>query len=280
MSRPQFSVTRADLRAGGDPRAQKHMVLAWRKEGLGPPSPPPVPPLQLNLEGEPLNPWEPPAPSSVVQESLEVWARAPVPPSPQAAESPGETCAAKVDSRGAGGETLPAWVTWASCQQCHAQRQGWGQLQRIPAAGFCSAVESHVFSKQYPNWDPLCVRRSLVTMVRAGRGVQRPPRALHLSCSLPMPWPDSGGPDSGRVICPVRSCPASPRSHSRVPGYVCGRCVPGDREKILYISDQVASIFRCKRDAFYNAKFVEFLAPHGVVVFPRLHHARTSCRPG
>lgn len=37
--------------------------------------------------------------------------------------------------------------------------------------------------------------------------------------------------------------------------------------KILYISDQVASIFRCKRDAFYNAKFVEFLAPHDVSVF-------------
>lgn len=37
--------------------------------------------------------------------------------------------------------------------------------------------------------------------------------------------------------------------------------------KTLYISDQVASIFHCKRDAFYNAKFVEFLAPHDVSVF-------------
>ncbi|XP_065773241.1 period circadian protein homolog 2 [Muntiacus reevesi] len=37
--------------------------------------------------------------------------------------------------------------------------------------------------------------------------------------------------------------------------------------KILYISDQVASIFRCKRDTFYDAKFVEFLAPHDVSVF-------------
>ena len=37
--------------------------------------------------------------------------------------------------------------------------------------------------------------------------------------------------------------------------------------KILYISDQVASIFHCKRDAVYNAKFVEFLAPHDVSVF-------------
>uniref|UniRef100_A0A4W2I4J4 Period circadian protein homolog 2 n=1 Tax=Bos indicus x Bos taurus TaxID=30522 RepID=A0A4W2I4J4_BOBOX len=37
--------------------------------------------------------------------------------------------------------------------------------------------------------------------------------------------------------------------------------------KTLYISDQVASIFHCKRDTFYNAKFVEFLAPHDVSVF-------------
>ncbi|KAM5326879.1 period circadian protein homolog 2 isoform 2-T2 [Glossophaga mutica] len=37
--------------------------------------------------------------------------------------------------------------------------------------------------------------------------------------------------------------------------------------KVLYVSDQVASIFRCKRDAFRDAKFVEFLAPHDVSVF-------------
>ncbi|XP_021567847.1 period circadian protein homolog 2 [Carlito syrichta] len=37
--------------------------------------------------------------------------------------------------------------------------------------------------------------------------------------------------------------------------------------KILYISDQVASIFHCKRDDFSDAKFVEFLAPHDVSVF-------------
>lgn len=42
--------------------------------------------------------------------------------------------------------------------------------------------------------------------------------------------------------------------------------------KILYISDQVASIFHCKRDTFYDAKFVEFLAPHDVSVF----HSSTS----
>ncbi|XP_055147099.1 period circadian protein homolog 2 isoform X1 [Symphalangus syndactylus] len=42
--------------------------------------------------------------------------------------------------------------------------------------------------------------------------------------------------------------------------------------KILYISDQVASIFHCKRDAFSDANFVEFLAPHDVGVF----HSFTS----
>nr|XP_025744574.1 period circadian protein homolog 2 [Callorhinus ursinus] len=42
--------------------------------------------------------------------------------------------------------------------------------------------------------------------------------------------------------------------------------------KILYISDQVASVFHCKRDVFYGARFVEFLAPHDVRVF----HASTT----
>nr|XP_056706138.1 period circadian protein homolog 2 [Euleptes europaea] len=37
--------------------------------------------------------------------------------------------------------------------------------------------------------------------------------------------------------------------------------------KILYISDQAASILRCKKDFFKNAKFVEFLAPQDVSVF-------------
>ncbi|KAM6152756.1 period circadian protein homolog 2 [Erethizon dorsatum] len=45
--------------------------------------------------------------------------------------------------------------------------------------------------------------------------------------------------------------------------------------KILYISNQVASIFHCKRDAFSDAKFVEFLAPHDVSVF---HSSTTPCR--
>ncbi|XP_039084552.1 period circadian protein homolog 2 isoform X1 [Hyaena hyaena] len=42
--------------------------------------------------------------------------------------------------------------------------------------------------------------------------------------------------------------------------------------KVLYISDQVASIFHCKRDVFHGARFVEFLAPHDVSVF----HAATT----
>ncbi|XP_030311895.1 period circadian protein homolog 2 isoform X1 [Calypte anna] len=37
--------------------------------------------------------------------------------------------------------------------------------------------------------------------------------------------------------------------------------------KILYISDQAASILHCKRGSFKNAKFVEFLAPQDVSVF-------------
>ncbi|XP_027807546.3 period circadian protein homolog 2 isoform X1 [Marmota flaviventris] len=45
--------------------------------------------------------------------------------------------------------------------------------------------------------------------------------------------------------------------------------------KILYISDQVMSIFRCKRDAFGDAKFVEFLAPQDVSVF---HSCTTPCK--
>nr|XP_017195092.2 period circadian protein homolog 2 [Oryctolagus cuniculus] len=45
--------------------------------------------------------------------------------------------------------------------------------------------------------------------------------------------------------------------------------------RILYISEQVASIFHCKRDAFSDAKFVEFLAPHDVSVF---HGCTTPCK--
>lgn len=45
--------------------------------------------------------------------------------------------------------------------------------------------------------------------------------------------------------------------------------------KILYVSDQVAPLFRCKSDAFQDAKFVEFLAPHDVGTF---HSSTTPCR--
>nr|XP_033814833.1 LOW QUALITY PROTEIN: period circadian protein homolog 2 [Geotrypetes seraphini] len=37
--------------------------------------------------------------------------------------------------------------------------------------------------------------------------------------------------------------------------------------KIIYISDQAASILQCKRDVFKDAKFVDFLAPQDVGVF-------------
>lgn len=37
--------------------------------------------------------------------------------------------------------------------------------------------------------------------------------------------------------------------------------------KIVYISDQAASILNCKREVFTNAKFVEFLTPQDVSVF-------------
>lgn len=37
--------------------------------------------------------------------------------------------------------------------------------------------------------------------------------------------------------------------------------------KIVYISDQAASILNCKRDVFNNSKFVEFLIPQDVSMF-------------
>lgn len=37
--------------------------------------------------------------------------------------------------------------------------------------------------------------------------------------------------------------------------------------RIVYISDQAASILNCKRDVFKNSKFVEFLTPQDVSVF-------------
>lgn len=37
--------------------------------------------------------------------------------------------------------------------------------------------------------------------------------------------------------------------------------------RIVYISDQAASILNCKRDVLKNTKFVEFLMPQDVSVF-------------
>lgn len=37
--------------------------------------------------------------------------------------------------------------------------------------------------------------------------------------------------------------------------------------RIVYISDQAASILNCKREVFKNSKFVEFLTPQDVSVF-------------
>lgn len=37
--------------------------------------------------------------------------------------------------------------------------------------------------------------------------------------------------------------------------------------RIVYISDQAASILNCRRDVFKNTKLVEFLAPQDVSVF-------------
>lgn len=37
--------------------------------------------------------------------------------------------------------------------------------------------------------------------------------------------------------------------------------------RVVYISDQAASILNCKREVFKNTKFVEFLTPQDVSVF-------------
>lgn len=102
-------------------------------------------------------------------------------------------------------------------------------------------------------------------MVRAG---EEGSTTLHLSCSLPMPWPDSrGDPDSGEGDLSSPLLPGLTRVTFSTSQDMFVAAVSLVTGKILYISDQVASIFRCKRDAFYNAKFVEFLAPHDVSVF-------------
>ncbi|XP_029629882.1 period circadian protein homolog 2-like [Salmo trutta] len=49
--------------------------------------------------------------------------------------------------------------------------------------------------------------------------------------------------------------------------YVFAVAVSLITEKIVYISDQVATILHCNREQFTNAKFVEFLTPQDVNVF-------------
>ncbi|MEQ2194349.1 hypothetical protein XENOCAPTIV_027853, partial [Xenoophorus captivus] len=45
------------------------------------------------------------------------------------------------------------------------------------------------------------------------------------------------------------------------------RCVKQVEGKVIYISDQAASILNCKRDTFKDSKFVEFLMPQDISVF-------------
>lgn len=92
-----------------------------------------------------------------------------------------------------------------------------------------------------------------------------------------------GSPDPPRAL---PGCPPSLAPPVRVPLRPhLGRVLPFQdmfaaavslvTGKILYVSDQVAPLFRCKSDAFQDAKFVEFLAPHDVGMF---HSSTTPCR--
>lgn len=92
-----------------------------------------------------------------------------------------------------------------------------------------------------------------------------------------------GSPDPPRAL---PGCPPSLAPPVRVPLHPhLGRALPFQdmfaaavslvTGKILYVSDQVAPLFRCKSDAFQDAKFVEFLAPHDVGMF---HSSTTPCR--
>lgn len=92
-----------------------------------------------------------------------------------------------------------------------------------------------------------------------------------------------GSPDPPRAL---PGCPPSLAPPVRVPLRPhLGRALPFQdmfaaavslvTGKILYVSDQVAPLFRCKSDAFQDAKFVEFLAPHDVGMF---HSSTTPCR--
>lgn len=170
---------------------------------------------------------------------------------------------------GSGGEApATSRVTWAGRQQCHAQRQGGRRLQRIPTGGvLLGSGTPRVFPNSIPLGLCICERRSPATVVQAGeRGPEASP-TLHLSCSLPIPRPDSGGTPTpgGDLSSPL--LPGFTKATFSVSQDMFAAAVSLVTGKILYISDQVASIFRCKRDTFYDAKFVEFLAPHDVSVF-------------
>ena len=138
----------------------------------------------------------------------------------------------------------------------------------FPQLRFCSAVEPHVFFQTVSPWDPVYVREEVRSLSSGlGRGVQRPPQPFTHPAPCPCLSPILEGPRFQGVTCPVPSCPASTRVTFSTSQDMFVAAVSLVTGKTLYISDQVASIFHCKRDAFYNAKFVEFLAPHDVSVF-------------
>lgn len=123
-------------------------------------------------------------------------------------------------------------------------------------------------------WDPsICKRGGRVILIRAE---ERGPEASSDPSRVLLPSPLSAPIlcPRGRVTCPVPSSPASPESCSPFQDMFAA-AVSLVTGKILYISDQVVSIFHCKRGTFHDTKFVEFLAPHDVGVF---HSRTTPCK--
>lgn len=125
-----------------------------------------------------------------------------------------------------------------------------------------------MFFQTVSHWDPVYVREEVQPLWSGqGRGVQRPPRPF----TCPAPCPSLGlileGPQfqGGDLSSPL--LPGFTKAMFSASQDMFAAAVSLVTGKILYISDQVASIFRCKRDTFYDAKFVEFLAPHDVSVF-------------
>lgn len=94
------------------------------------------------------------------------------------------------------------------------------------------------------------MRGNRVILVRTEEGFQRPSLSSAQVCAHPVPSPLS---ILTKDVLPFQDMFA-----------VAVSLVTG---KIMYISNQVASIFHCKRDTFHDAKFVEFLAPHDISVF-------------